>query len=405
MSLLYQKLAFNKQQVIILDKENEYSTFGDEVKLAINENNAREDFTFKNYTSKYIEQNSINPFDITLTEKQISQLKDKNFFKTNIKEFESEFDNHVQLLVSFFNGVIEKVNEEISKRLNDKIKNTILNTYGVSNSDSSELIKCFLSPPSLNDFKKELKETILAIKINSKSHRIDIDVQYVLSNLLEELTDNEQLIKYFSVTNKKSELSDTLNTTDLIVFNTNDLIKTKEKRLYFMFLINYLKVLITATEIVNTGNSKDSKFSGGRALFVDELHSYFEENESKGSSIFITDFLKDAATRFRKRNVELIVASQTTTFSKLEDKILARNAEEVLSQASYRFYGKLNEVDRNKVFEKLNDILTKKDKNDLQYIQTPTWAYSVGDQKLIFVDVVVHKDVYEFVVKKISRKK
>jgi len=404
MSLLYQKLAFNNQQVIILDKEPEYDKFGEEVKLAIEQSNIRKDFSVKNYTSKFIDQNSINPFEIPLTEKQISQLKDKDYLTNNYNEFKGEFENHISVLISFFNGIIEKVNDEISKRLNDKLKKIINNTYSLNESDQRQLANILLNPPNLNNFKEKLKKELSISKLNSKSHKIDLDVEFALKGLAEELKENNELNKYFSSSKKSADLSDVLNTTDLIIFDTSDLIKTKEKRLYFMFLINYLKVLITATDIVNTGISKNTKFSGGRALFVDELHTYFDKNESLGGSIFITDFLKDAATRFRKRNVELIVASQTTTFSKLEDKNLRRNAEEVLSQASYRFYGKLNNDDEETVISKLNDVLTDKDKEQFKFIQTPTWAYSVEGQKLKFVDIEVHPDVKEFVINKISRK-
>jgi DNA helicase HerA-like ATPase len=403
-SLIYQKLAFNNQQVIILDKEPEYADFGEEVKFIINEQNSNENFSIRNYTSEFIDQNSINPFNIPLTEEQESQLKDKKS-KLNYKVLEGEFENHVQILINFFNGIIEKVDEKISTHLNNKLKKAILNTYRVIKLDREEIIRCFLSPPNLKDFIEELKKVNTAKKVNRASHEIYKDVKFVLDNLIEDLKENKQLRKYFGSSNKMSELNDVLNTTNLIIFDTKDLVSTKEKRLYFTFLINYLKTLILATPIVNVGQSENTKFAGGKALFVDELHSYFEVNQNKSFSIFITDFLKDAATRFRKRNVELIVASQQTTFSKLLDQVLNKNAKDLLTQATYRFYGMLEKEDKADATESLSEVLTDKDLGDLKLIQTPFWALSQEGKKLIFIDIVVHKDVYDFVVKKISRRK
>jgi len=407
-SILYQKLAFVNQQVIILDKENEYEYFGEHVKKILLNNYGRKDFEVVNYGPDFIDKNAINPLSIPVTAKILLGLKESKFSDNKISEYEKLLSRQVALLNDyFFTRIIGKIKEEISNQLKADIEQIIYQTYnyqiGSGQKSIVSLKKCFIDPPNLADFKAKLK-LFLSKKDKKNIHEYEQLIIQNLEFLAKQLENNAELKKYFNTTNNITKLNDTINNSNLIIFNTKDLVTSWQKRLYLILLISYLENIIYDTDIVHTLNSKenkenkDDKFPNGKALIVDELHRYFDVKESEDFTLFITTFLKDAMLQGRKRNVELYVASQNLSFASSAYQKIKANAESIVNSASYRFIGGVSEQDRDFLTKDITDN-TLKDKERLKTIPKKIWAYTEAKKQLVIVRVTPHEDVKDYLIK------
>jgi hypothetical protein len=397
-SILYQKLAFVDQQVIILDKEDDFVKFGDNVKRVLSEKYNRRDFVAVNYGPEFIKQNPINPFNIAISQKLLKILKsEKNF--DYISKYEDLLTTHTELLKDYFFMRIMglKKDENILVELKYTLGKLIYNTYNyeIGSNDFAKLVSCLTEPPTLLDFKKKL-ELYLSAKPNKNVRENDKLVKDKLEFLLKMLNDDNELKKYFVTSSNIAKLSDTLNSANLIIFNTKDLYTNWQKRLYLMLLITNLERIIRDTEIVHVGASKDTNFPNGKALIVDELHKYFDDaSDADDFTLFITTFLKDVMLQGRKRNIEIYVASQNLSFTTASEAY-AKNAKAIVTAASYRFLGYVPEIDRKIMVDGIK--ITDKDNKRLDGIQKKIWAYSEARGQLVFVDSAPHEDVIEFLI-------
>lgn len=249
------------------------------------------------------------------------------------KEIDCPLSKHLGFLEAFFKSSFENINEkELIMLIN--ITEKLYNKKGIFKNTSINTLESFKPEdyPTLSELYNYLSEYSKEIKSDEKKNLIE-QLDILLSRFLSG-TDSYLFDGYTNIN---------LNN-DLIAFNIQELLYSKNSRLIntqILNLLTYLNNNIVSNKIINDRSNVKKHIM----IIVDEFHLFIDEDNFEVLKTF-----GQLARRLRKYSGSLVVSTQSIKDFVGNHQIL-RHATAIFNNCQYQFVGMLKEDDLKAYFD------------------------------------------------------
>lgn len=249
------------------------------------------------------------------------------------KEIDCPLSKHLGFLEAFFKSSFENINEkELIMLIN--ITEKLYNKKGIFKNTSINTLESFKPEdyPTLSELYNYLSEYSKEIKSDEKKNLIE-QLDILLSRFLSG-TDSYLFDGYTNIN---------LNN-DLIAFNIQELLYSKNSRLIntqILNLLTYLNNNIVSNKIINDRSNVKKHIM----IIVDEFHLFIDEDNFEVLKTF-----GQLARRLRKYFGSLVVSTQSIKDFVGNHQIL-RHATAIFNNCQYQFVGMLKEDDLKAYFD------------------------------------------------------
>lgn len=249
------------------------------------------------------------------------------------KEIDCPLSKHLGFLEAFFKSSFENINEkELIMLIN--ITEKLYNKRGIFKNTSINTLESFKPEdyPTLSELYNYLSEYSKEIKSDEKKNLIE-QLDILLSRFLSG-TDSYLFDGYTNIN---------LNN-DLIAFNIQELLYSKNSRLIntqILNLLTYLNNNIVSNKIINDRSNVKKHIM----IMVDEFHLFIDEDNFEVLKTF-----GQLARRLRKYSGSLVVSTQSIKDFVGNHQIL-RHATAIFNNCQYQFVGMLKEDDLKAYFD------------------------------------------------------
>lgn len=249
------------------------------------------------------------------------------------KEIDCPLSKHLGFLEAFFKSSFENINEkELIMLIN--ITEKLYNKKGIFKNTSINTLESFKPEdyPTLSELYNYLSEYSKEIKSDEKKNLIE-QLDILLSRFLSG-TDSYLFDGYTNIN---------LNN-DLIAFNIQELLYSKNSRLIntqILNLLTYLNNNIVSNKIINDRSNVKKHIM----IIVDEFHLFIDEDNFEVLKTF-----GQLARRLRKYSGSLVVSTQSIKDFVGNHQIL-RHATAIFNNCQYQFVGMLKDDDLKAYFD------------------------------------------------------